>query len=761
MTTISPPRGPQRSGPADPASRRPTPSVPAPPITPTDALPALLGALSVLGGTLAIPPMISGGGWFLETAEVVLVIWLVGVGARLARIPAAAVVLLQLAAAAIAMTALFTVRGYGGVIPNGAVIQEAADLLTGAWVQIRTTVSPTPSSTELSFLICLSVSATAFVVDLLITVCRAPALVALPLLCLYAVPASIDVTMLPWSAFAAPAVLYAMLLVASGLAGRRAGTAGAAQVVAGLSLACVATVVAILLADTVTGIGTAGRLPRTSDGTSAGIGLSKHTSLAGSLVRGEPVDMLRVTGLPGPAYLRTVGLQRWTGDGFTTNGLAAGDLPDEPLVAGQTQVTVTPLAYQDDFLPVYRGVTAVADVDAGWTFDRALMAVHRDEPISPDPYLVTAVFAQPTADELRADTASSGGELLETGNLRPEVIAAATQATAGATTAFDKADRLRSFLSTANGFAYDDVVPVGTSGDPLLDFLENKRGACQQFASAMAVMLRAVGVPAQVAVGFTQGTRTSAGDYIITSNDAHAWVEVPFDRAGWVEFDPTPVDNGQGGQQGFSDGTSQSTPSQSAGASASPNLGEEQQLGRDEIPTGAASSTRSAAADAAGVDPGPVVPSGVWWALGLVAMLAVALVGPTVVRRRRRDRHLAHADAGGPEAAAAAWREIEDLAIDHGIALDPAQSARACANRLAKAAHLSETGRAQLRVLVSAAERGWYAGGPADAGTGPVVTQERLGDAPRTLAVELAHAAPLSPLERLVPRSVRPGWWRD
>ena len=156
-----------------------------------------------------------------------------------------------------------------------------------------------------------------------------------------------------------------------------------------------------------------------------------------------------------------------------------------------------------------------------------------------------------------------------------------------------------------------------------------------------------------------------------------------------------------------------------------------------------------------------MVPSGVWWALGIIAVLAGGLAGPTVVRRRRRDRHQAAADAGGPDAAAAAWREIEDLATDHGVTLDPAQSARACANRLAKAAHLSEPGRAQLRVLVSAAERGWYADPPVGAGSGRVAPADRLGDAPRTVAVELAHAAPLTLLERLVPRSVRPTWWRD
>lgn len=789
MTTISPPRGPA------PAPRpAPTAGRPPAPATPTDAVPTLLGALAVLGGTLAIPPMISGGDWFWSTAEVVAVIWLVGVGARLARAPAALVVLLQVAAAVIAMTALFTVRGYGGVIPNGAVLGEVGDLLTGAWSQIRSTVSPAPSSTELSFLICLSVSATALIVDMLIAWCRAPALIALPLLCLYAVPASIDVTMLPWPAFALPAVLYAMLLVSSGLTGRQVGAgAGVAQVASGLVVAGVATVIALLVADAVTGIGTTGRLPRTNAGTNSAVGLSPFTSLRGSLEQGDPVDLFRVGGLPGPAYLRTAGLQKWTpNEGWSIDELASGPLPDQPIAVGQTQVSITPLNYQDTFLPIYNGVTALGRLDPGWTFDSTLESVHRPDQITPSPYLVTARFGQPSADDLRADTTSAGGELLDTGNLRPEVIAKAVAVTAGATTTFDKADLLRNyFTDPANGFVYSLQVPTGDSGDLLLDFLTLKQGYCEQYATAMAVMLRAVGVPARVAVGFTQGVPDAAGDYLINSHDAHAWVEVPFDQAGWVEFDPTPLGGGQGGQQGFTGGTgtTPAAPSTGAGASGTPTPDEER-LGQARIPTAAATGGTGAAAGATEND-GPAVPDGLWWVLGLAVVLGGALAGPTVVRRRRRNRRLATADAGGPAAAGAAWQEIEDLAIDHGITLDSAQSARACANRLAKTAHLTETGRDQLRELVAAAERGWYAGsdpavhpGPGTpagdgrtagtevtdgtavtAGTAVITdptasTTRRLGDAPRTLAVELAHAAPLSLLDRLLPRSVRPAWWR-
>ena len=788
MSTIAPPRGPTAPRPAEPAPRTPAAPAGGPP---THAVTALLGALAVLAGTLSIPPMISGGEWFWPTAEVVAVIWLVGVGARLARAPAALVVLLQIAAALIAMTALFTVRGYGGVIPNGAVLTEAGDLLTGAWTQIRSQVSPAPSSTELSFLICVSVSTTALVVDMLIAWCRAPALVALPLLCLYAVPASIDVSVLPWAAFVAPAVLYAMLLVADGLAGRQTGTAigsGAAltQVASGLVVAVVATVVALLVADSVTGIGTTGRLPRTNSGAGSAVGLSPFTSLRGNLEQGAPVDLFRVDGLPGPAYLRTVGLQRWTpNEGWSIDQLADGPLPNQPLGVGQTNVTVTPLGYQDMFLPIYNGVTALGSVDPGWSFDSSLESVHRADQITPSPYLITANFNRPSADELRADTTSAGGELLDTGDLRPQVIAKAVEVTAGATTAFDKAERLRTwFTDPANGFVYSLQVPAGTSGDLLLDFLTLKQGYCEQYATAMAVMLRAVGVPARVAVGFTQGVADGSGAYVVDSHDAHAWVEVPFDGAGWVEFDPTPLGGGQGGQQGFTGGTgaTPTAPTSQPNGTSTPTADEER-LGQARIPTAAANTEAAAGTGSTGAG-GPTVPAGLWWGLGICLLLAGGLAGPTLVRRRRRDQRLVLADAGGPGAAAAAWREVEDLAVDHGITPDATQSARQFANRLAKAAHLTETGRGQLRTLVAAADRGWYAGpdpaaagpgssgpgssGPGSSGpgsadgssSGGVATAVRLGDAPRTLAVELAHAAPRSTLDRLIPRSVRPAWWR-
>jgi transglutaminase-like putative cysteine protease len=752
--TIAPPQH-RRASPAVVPARIPDPpaDAQAPPVY---LMPTLIGALAVLAATLAIPPMISGNNWFWQTVEVVLVIWLVGVGARLARVPAAAAVLLQFAGAAVALTALFTVGGIGGVIPNGAVIAEAGELLTGAWSQIRSTVSPAPASVELAFLICVSVGATALIVDILIAVCRAPALVALPLLCVYSVPASIDLGMLPWEAFVAPAMLYVLLLIASGLSGRRLGAgAGLAQVVTGVSLGAIATVIALLAANAVTGVGTAGRLPRSTDAQSTGVGLSPFASLQGNLERSEPVEMLRVAGLGQPRYLRTVGLEQWTtGEGWSVDQLVDGQLPDQVPLAGEPLVTVSPVAYRDQFLPIYNGTTTVSGVDQGWSYDSALESVHRSEAITPDPYTIAVAFPERTAEQLRADTVTAGGSLTETGELPERAITLAQELTAAAPTAFDKADALlQYFTDPANGFQYSLNVPQGPSGDALLDFLDNKQGYCEQYASAMAIMLRSLEIPARVAIGFTQGTPAADGSYSISSNDAHAWVEVFFDGAGWVQFDPTPLGAGQGGQQGFSDAAGDA-PSTSAAPS--------------EIPAeepGAADPTLGAAAPSAGPSANtsadgdttdePVIPAGLWWALLVVALVVAAAAGPTIMRQRRTRQRLSLADSGAPGAAAAAWREIEDLAVDHGLGLDPAESARATANRLAKSVHLSDQGRTDLRVVVTQAERSWYGQDPASG------TEQALGAAPRTIAVELQHLAPLSPLERLVPRSVRPAWWRD
>ena len=96
------------------------------------------------------------------------------------------------------------------------------------------------------------------------------------------------------------------------------------------------------------------------------------------------------------------------------------------------------------------------------------------------------------------------------------------------------------WLRSSGGFGYDEHPPASAGAPPLVDFLERaKLGYCQQFAGTMALMLRYLGIPSRVAVGFTSGTWKD-GTWTVTDHDAHAWVEAWFAGYGWLTFDPTP-----------------------------------------------------------------------------------------------------------------------------------------------------------------------------------------------------------------------------
>jgi len=103
---------------------------------------------------------------------------------------------------------------------------------------------------------------------------------------------------------------------------------------------------------------------------------------------------------------------------------------------------------------------------------------------------------------------------------------------------------LETWFRSGGGFTYDEQPPAAPPGRaPLLHFLlDSKRGYCQHYAGAMALMLRYLGIPARVAAGFTSGEYDrDRKRWSISNHDAHAWVEVWFDEWGWIPFDPTPA----------------------------------------------------------------------------------------------------------------------------------------------------------------------------------------------------------------------------
>src|SRR5439155_16992284 len=112
----------------------------------------------------------------------------------------------------------------------------------------------------------------------------------------------------------------------------------------------------------------------------------------------------------------------------------------------------------------------------------------------------------------------------------------------GATTRYGKVRAIQDYLRS---FEYSEEPPPGHDVLSMERFLfELRRGYCEQFSSTMAAMLRSIGVPARVAVGFTPGRFDAAGGvYQVTTHEAHAWVEAYFPGYGWLQFDPTPTRN--------------------------------------------------------------------------------------------------------------------------------------------------------------------------------------------------------------------------
>lgn len=120
---------------------------------------------------------------------------------------------------------------------------------------------------------------------------------------------------------------------------------------------------------------------------------------------------------------------------------------------------------------------------------------------------------------------------------------AARGVTSEAASPYEAAVLLETWFREAGGFTYDEQPPAPLGGEPaLVDFVNGaKRGYCQHYAGAMALMLRLLGVPSRVAVGFTSGTYDDdEKEWVVQDTNAHAWVEVWFPRFGWIPFDPTP-----------------------------------------------------------------------------------------------------------------------------------------------------------------------------------------------------------------------------
>lgn len=297
-------------------------------------------------------------------------------------------------------------------------------------------------------------------------------------------------------------------------------------------------------------------------------------------------------------------------------------------------------------------------------------------------YSVTSYVAQPTAQQLAASSThypsalapfldvwpgvrmppfgSSAKRVNAVLDAHPEIerylpIQHAAVAVAGrAHTPYAAAVALDAWFRSSGGFRYTNH-PSVFGAAPLVGFVaETRAGYCQYFAGAMALMLRYLGVPARVAVGFSSGTYDAArGVWTVTDHDAHAWVEAWFDGYGWLPFDPTPAGRPERGEL-------PTTPAAVVSAGPTTKQGAHRHGEAGGVPTVGAAPTTTAA------------PSRTGNLFELLALLAAgALAAIVAVKFLVRRARLISRDPR--RLAAACRRELADYLLDQRI--DAARSA--------------------------------------------------------------------------------------
>jgi transglutaminase-like putative cysteine protease len=157
------------------------------------------------------------------------------------------------------------------------------------------------------------------------------------------------------------------------------------------------------------------------------------------------------------------------------------------------------------------------------------------------------VFAVMPGAEIAADdpiflSPRERKQYLELPRLDPRIPDLARRVSEGAELDADRARALEDYLR--RGYGYTLELPSREVADPLAFFLfTRKKGHCEYFASALAVMLRTLGIPSRLVTGFQSGVWNPFSElWVVRASDAHTWVEAWLHGRGWTTFDPTPPD---------------------------------------------------------------------------------------------------------------------------------------------------------------------------------------------------------------------------
>lgn len=585
---------------------------------------------------------------------------------------------------------------------------------------------------------------------------RLPPLAGLPMLAMYTAPVSQLSDGVPVHKFLIGALVFLAMLWAAEIARQPARTTPAprtlgaslgATLMIGLPAALVATMAAALM-PTLSQVDFGGGGGGSGSGST--VRLSNPTlNLKRDLVRGIDVPLVfALTDAPSASYLRTSVLdefdegtwkpgtrqlpssQRADGEFPTPAGL---DLDQISTEVSQWHLATSP-RLRTTWLPL-PFPAAAAVVEGDWRYDASTMDVvqfDRDEGGRLWSWQANGLHPQVTASALAAATPAPSDiatRYATTDGIPDWLAELAEEVTTEAETDFGRALLLQRWFTQPHtnadrdpDFSYSlDTAADGTSLEAITDFLLVSRvGYCEQFAGAMAMMARSLGIPARIAVGFlgpTRMTETQQQRYfnsdlvdnddlrgwMYTSHDLHAWPELYFEGAGWVRFEPTPSSRSGTVEPSYTIGVSlddstpaaPAVPEPTASTAPAPDLPVEEPISPED-PTDVTLSEAE----------GSLWPR-IRWSVAGIALL-IAAFAPRAARgwvRRQRWRRATTAAA----AAEIAWWELRDGLRDAGSTFDQDTTVRRAAAQVAE--RLKDPGdEAALARIVAAVEHARYAG---------------------------------------------------
>lgn len=387
--------------------------------------------------------------------------------------------------------------------------------------------------------------------------------------------------------------------------------------------------------------------------------LTTPLQLYPALRSGRQSLLLTVRTTHRPTLLRYVSLDHFDGQYWTTSAkyrragkrlpLASGVGPTTTRTERVRLIRPGPLGW----LVSSGRPTEVSVGNLGVNEDTGDVAFPAGRPL-PSGYTVTSAVPAASRAQLRTATPAplppEVGRAADDRDAAPpgELVTAATTATAGEY-GYPALQRLAEFFADGD-FAVDkgSDPPSGHGLYQLQRLFDSKVGTPEQYASAYAVLARALGYHARVVVGFRPATTDQPDVYRVTGRDVHAWAEVEFDGLGWVPFDPTPS------RAGHSSGSVPGAePSESPSPShTSPNV----PVTPWTTPPGAHHRTDLAArAGSIGLPLVAVL-------TGLMLVTAVVVV---LAKRSRRRRRRTTPDPRGRTLAA--WRETVERLVESGL----------------------------------------------------------------------------------------------